>query len=79
MAIAEEMCQARFDDSILNHNVYMFCGDGDMMEGITAEAASMAGHLQLDNLIAFYDSNKITIEGATDLAFSENVALRFQA
>ncbi|MCK5738108.1 transketolase, partial [bacterium] len=79
MAIAEKMCQARLDDAILNHRVYTFCGDGDMMEGITSEAASLAGHLHLDNLIAFYDSNKITIEGATDLAFSENVALRFQA
>ncbi|MCL2742739.1 MAG: transketolase [Planctomycetaceae bacterium] len=62
-----------------NYNVYAICGDGCMMEGITSEAASLAGHLQLDNLCWFYDDNGITIEGHTDLAFSENVEARFKA
>jgi transketolase len=64
---------------LFNYNVYAFCGDGDMMEGISSEAASIAGHLKLSNLCWVYDNNHITIEGHTDLAFSEDVATRFKA
>jgi transketolase len=64
---------------LFNYNVYAFCGDGDMMEGISSEAASLAGHLELGNLCWVYDNNHITIEGHTDLAFSEDVADRFMA
>jgi len=64
---------------LFNFNVWVICGDGDMMEGISSEAASVAGHLKLSNLCWIYDNNKITIEGKTDLAFSEDVAARFQS
>jgi transketolase len=64
---------------LFDYNVYVLCGDGDMMEGIGSEAASLAGHLKLSNLCWVYDNNRITIEGATDLAFSEDVATRFLA
>ena len=57
----------------------MMCGDGDMMEGIASEAASLAGHLGLGRLICIYDDNKISIEGKTDITFTEDVALRFKA
>jgi transketolase len=83
MAIAAKMSAARFNTAQHNifgaHYVYAFAGDGDMMEGVTQEAASLAGHLGLGNLIVFYDNNGITIEGKTELAFSEDVAKRFQA
>src|ERR687898_671261 len=59
------------------HDVYALCGDGDLMEGIGAEGASLAGHLRLSNLCWIYDNNEITIEGGTGLAFSEDVAARF--
>lgn len=64
---------------LFDYNVYAFCSDGDMMEGISSEAASMAGHLKLSNLCWIYDDNRITIEGSTDLAFTEDVAGRFYA
>jgi transketolase len=64
---------------IFDYHVYVLAGDGDMMEGVSNEAASMAGHLQLGNLTWIYDSNRITIEGSTDLAFNEDVAARFAA
>jgi len=64
---------------VFNYNVWVFCGDGDLMEGISSEAASVAGHLKLSNLCWLYDNNKITIEGKTDLAFSEDVAARFKS
>ncbi|HEX9112070.1 MAG TPA: transketolase, partial [Terriglobales bacterium] len=64
---------------LFNFNVWAICGDGDMMEGISSEAASVAGHLKLSNLCWIYDNNKITIEGKTDLAFSEDVAARFRS
>ncbi len=64
---------------IVKHRVYSICGDGCMMEGISSEAASLAGHLKLANLCWLYDNNHITIEGKTDLAFSESVAKRFEA
>ncbi|MCP3735223.1 transketolase [Sphingomonas sp. RP10(2022)] len=82
MAIAERWLAARYnkpDFTLFDHDVYALCGDGDMMEGVAAEAASLAGHLKLSNLCWIYDSNHISIEGGTDLAFDEDVGLRFQA
>jgi transketolase len=64
---------------LFDFNVYALCGDGDMMEGITSEAASLAGHLRLGNLCWIYDSNRVTIEGHTDIAFTEDTAARFLA
>jgi transketolase len=81
MALAERWLAARFnrDDAILfDHDVYALCSDGDMMEGVASEAASLAGHLKLSNLCWIYDNNHETIEGGTPLAFSENVAERFR-
>ena len=82
MAIAERILAARFNRpgfEIVNHTTYAIASDGDLMEGISHEAASLAGHLRLGKLIYFYDDNTITIDGHTDLAFSENVKLRFEA
>jgi len=82
MAMAERHLAARFNQSgneIVDHYTYVMCGDGDMMEGISAEAASLAGHLGLGRLICIYDDNKISIEGSTAIAFTEDVALRFKA
>jgi transketolase len=82
MAIAERWLARHFnrpDFTMFDYDVYTMCGDGDMMEGVTSEAASLAGHLMLGNLCWIYDSNGITIEGHTDLAFSEDVAARFLA
>jgi transketolase len=82
MAIAQRWMAQHFnrpDFAIFKHDIYAICGDGDMMEGITSEAASLAGQLMLGNLCWIYDSNRITIEGHTDLAFSEDVAARFLA
>ena len=82
MAIAERWLEARFNrgsDPIVNYRVYAICGDGDFMEGISQEAASTAGHLGLSNLLWIYDNNHITIEGSTDLAYSDDVATRFIA
>lgn len=81
MAIASKHLGAKYNRpgyTLFDYNVYALCGDGDIMEGIAAEAASIAGHLQLSNLCWIYDDNGITIEGHTDLAFSENVGERFQ-
>lgn len=82
MAIAESMLAAQFNTNrhqIVDHYTFVIAGDGCMMEGITSEAASLAGHLALDKLIVFYDSNQITIEGSTDIAFSEDVLARYQS
>jgi transketolase len=82
MAIAANMAAERFntpDFSPINHTVYALVGDGDLQEGISYEAAALAGHLKLGNLVYIYDSNSITIEGKTDLAWSENVVGRFEA
>lgn len=82
MAIASRWQAARFNTpgtALFDYDVYALCGDGCMMEGISHEAASLAGHLKLSNLCWVYDNNKITIEGHTDLAFSEDVATRFVA
>jgi transketolase len=64
---------------LIDHNVYCLCGDGDLEEGISYEACSIAGHNKLDNLILIYDSNRITIEGSTDLSISEDISKRFEA
>lgn len=82
MAIAERMMAARFNTekfALIDHRTYAVAGDGCMMEGVTAEAASLAGHLGLGKLIVLYDDNGITIEGKTELAFSEDVGARFKA
>ena len=68
--------QPGFD--LFDYNVYALCSDGDMMEGVSCEAASIAGHLKLSNLCWIYDDNQITIEGETSLAFSEDVGRRFE-
>ena len=65
--------------NIIEHNVYCLCGDGDLEEGISYEACSIAGHNKLDNLIVIYDSNRITIEGSTDLSISEDITKRFES
>ncbi len=82
MAMAERHLAARFNRpgyDIVDHYTYMICGDGDMMEGISSEAASLAGHLGLGKLVCIYDDNRISIEGPTSITFSEDVALRFNA
>ena len=82
MAIAERWLAARFNKpghEIVDFRTFAICGDGDMMEGISSEAASLAGHLGLNKLVWIYDNNGITIEGQTHLAFSEDVATRFLA
>jgi transketolase len=82
MALARARLAAEFDrpgHEILRHTIYVLASDGDMMEGVSHEAASLAGHLQLGNLIAFYDDNHITIDGPTSLAFSDDTAKRFTA
>ena len=82
MAIAERWLAARYNRpgfTLFDHDVYVLAGDGDMMEGVASEAASLAGHLRLSNLCWIYDSNHVSIEGSTDLAFDEDVGLRFQA
>jgi transketolase len=82
MAIAGQWLAARFnhhDFTLFDFDVYALAGDGCMMEGISSEAASLAGHLQLSNLCWIYDSNRVTIEGHTDITFTEDVAARFLA
>jgi transketolase len=82
MAMAEAWLAATFNrpgHEIINHYTYGICGDGDLMEGVSQEAASLAGHLQLGKLIFLYDDNHISLAGATSLCFSEDVAKRFQA
>jgi len=82
MAIAQRWLANRYDrpgQGLFDYRIYALCGDGDMMEGISSEAASLAAHQKLGNLCWIYDSNRISIEGHTDLAFSEDVAARFRA
>jgi transketolase len=82
MALAESYISAKFnkeDIKVIDHFIYGICSDGDLMEGISHEAASLAGHLKLRNLIFFYDNNGITIDGTTSLAFTEDVGKRFKA
>lgn len=82
MAIAQAFLAARFNRErmkILDHYIYGICSDGDLMEGISHEAASLAGHLKLNKIIFFYDSNRISIDGKTSLTYSEDVQKRFEA
>lgn len=81
-AIAQQHLAARYNRpgfNLFNYSIYAICSDGDMMEGITSEAASLAGHLKLGNLIYLYDDNHISIEGDIALTFDEDVAMRFEA
>jgi transketolase len=80
MAVAQRWLAARYnrpDCTLFEARTWVICSDGDLMEGISAEAASLAGHLELSNLVWIWDNNRITIEGETDLAFSEDIATRF--
>jgi transketolase len=79
MAIAERLLAAEFGDEIVDHRTYVLASDGDLMEGVSHEAASLAGHLRLNKLIVFYDDNSISIDGPTELAFSDDPILRFRA
>jgi transketolase len=83
IAIAGKWLAATYNkpgfEDLFDYNVYVLCGDGDMMEGVSSEAASLAGHLKLSNLCWIYDSNRISIEGHTDLAFIEDTGKRFEA
>lgn len=82
MAMAERHLAATYNKEnfeIVNHYTYAICGDGDLMEGVASEAASLAGHLKLGRLIVLYDSNDISLDGELNLSFSENVGQRFQA
>ncbi len=82
MAMAERHLAATYNrpgHPIIDHYTYVLCGDGDLMEGISSEAASLAGHLKLGRLIVLYDSNQISLDGETNLTFSEDVAKRFEA
>ena len=82
MAIAERILAEQYNRpgmEIVNHRVWGFCSDGDLMEGVASEAASLAGHLRLGKLCFIYDDNHITIDGNTALAFSEDVGKRFEA
>src|SRR5919198_3089413 len=82
MAMAEKILADEFNRPgfpVVDHFIYGICSDGDLMEGVSSEAASLAGHLRLGKLIYLYDDNGISIDGSTDLAFTENVGLRFEA
>jgi transketolase len=82
MAIAERRLASLYNrpgHEIVDHHVYAICSDGDLMEGVASEAASLAGHLRLGKLIYFWDDNRITIDGSTDLSFTEDVLGRFEA
>jgi len=82
MAIAEAHLAARFnreDEKLVDHFTYVMAGDGDMMEGVAAEACSLAGHLHLGKLIVLYDDNKVTLAGSAALSFTENIEQRFKA
>jgi transketolase len=81
MAIASKWLGANFNRpgfEIFNYNVYAFCGDGDLMEGVGSEAASLAGHLKLPNLCWIYDNNRVTLDGPADVSFTEDVGARFK-
>ncbi|MSZ89483.1 MAG: transketolase, partial [Actinobacteria bacterium] len=79
MAMAEHWLRARFGPQLFDHHTYVICGDGDLEEGLSHEAASMAGHLGLGKLVAVYDDNHISIDGPTELALSDDAAKRFEA
>jgi len=79
MALAERLLAAQFGDDVVDHRTYVFCGDGCLMEGISHEAISLAGHLRLNKLTLLWDNNSITIDGATSLAVSDDQVARFAA
>ena len=79
LALAERHLRERFGAQVCDHHVFAVCSDGDLQEGLSHEAASLAGHLRLGRLVAVYDDNHITIDGPTDLSFSEDVPKRFEA
>ena len=78
-ALAERILNARFGNDLVDHRTFVIASDGDLMEGISHESASLAGHLKLGRLVVFYDDNKISIDGSTDLSFTEDVQARFRA
>jgi transketolase len=79
MAMAERFLRERYGSEVVDHRTYAICSDGDLMEGVSSEAASLAGHLGLGRLVYLWDDNRITIDGGTDLSFSEDVVARFRA
>jgi len=79
MALAERLLAARFGKDLVDHRTYVLASDGDMMEGVASEAASIAGHLKLGKLVCIYDDNGITIDGKTSISFSEDVGKRFES
>ena len=79
MALAERIQNGRYGDKIVDHYTYVMCGDGDLMEGVSHEACSLAGHLNLNKMIVLYDDNNICIDGHTDLTFIDNTVQRFEA
>lgn len=83
MALAERMAAARWniagEEPLVDHRTFVLCSDGDLMEGVSGEASSLAGHLGLARLVVLYDDNRISIDGSTDLAFSEDVSARYAA